>query len=150
MFLCVLGESFRGRVARGVVLGEFFRAKRPCAGLGGDAAHFRLVAVGVLRHAKPFCGVSPTCRSLGWRNYPRLLAARPRLEGRGHQTADPLGEIVENGLLVARWSAFWAQRCLSWCVVRTRPRYCEREPAISHVNPLLRAWAGLPRLALEG
>ena len=57
---------------------------------------------------------------------------------------------AETGLLVARWSAFWAQRCLSWCVVRTRPRYCEREPSISHVNPLLRAWAGLPRLALEG
>ena len=27
-------------------MGELFRAKRPCAGLGGDAAHFRLVAMG--------------------------------------------------------------------------------------------------------
>lgn len=43
------------------VLGEFFRAKRPCAGLGGDAAYFRLAAVGVLRHEKPFCGVSYLC-----------------------------------------------------------------------------------------
>ena len=52
------------------MLGEFFRAKRPCAGLGGGAAYFRLVAVGVLRHAKPFCGVSPACRNLAWRNSP--------------------------------------------------------------------------------
>ena len=28
------------------MLGKLFRAKRPCAGLGGDAAHFRLVAMG--------------------------------------------------------------------------------------------------------
>ena len=26
---------------------------------------------------------------------------------------------TENGLLVAKWSAFWAQRCLAWCVGRT-------------------------------
>ena len=30
----------------------------------------------------------------------------------------------ENGLLVAKWSAFWAQRCLSWCVGHTwTPEY---------------------------
>ena len=30
----------------------------------------------------------------------------------------------ENGLLVAKWSAFWAQRCLSWRVGRTwTPEY---------------------------
>ena len=32
---------------------------------------------------------------------------------------------TENGLLVARWSVFWAQRCLSWRVARTQTRYCE-------------------------
>ena len=37
-------------------------------------------AMGVLRHAKPSYGVSPACRSLGWRNFPRLVTARPRLE----------------------------------------------------------------------
>ena len=26
---------------------------------------------------------------------------------------------AENGRLWAGWSTFWAQRCLSWCVVRT-------------------------------
>ena len=45
-FLRVLGELFRRRAAGGVVLGEFFRANRPCAGLGGDAAHFGLAAMG--------------------------------------------------------------------------------------------------------
>ena len=42
----MLGELFRGRAAGGAVPGELFRAKRPCAGLVGDAAHFRLVAMG--------------------------------------------------------------------------------------------------------
>ena len=46
----VLVKLFRGRAAGGAVLGELFRTKRPCAGLGGDAAHFRLVAMGVLQH----------------------------------------------------------------------------------------------------
>ena len=26
---------------------------------------------------------------------------------------------TDNGLLVAKWSAFWAHQCLAWCVVRT-------------------------------
>ena len=100
-FLRVPGEFFRGRAAGGAVLGEFFRAKRPCAGLGGDAAHFGLAAMGVLHYMTPFCGVSPACRtlvscnspdwwheayisaaepSLGWRHSPRLVAMTPRLE----------------------------------------------------------------------
>jgi len=41
-----LGEFFRGRAAGGAVPGEFCRANWPCAGLGCDAVHFRLVAVG--------------------------------------------------------------------------------------------------------
>ena len=31
VFLCVLGEFFRGRAAGGAVLGEYFRANRCCA-----------------------------------------------------------------------------------------------------------------------
>ena len=38
------------------------------------------VAMGVLRHAKPSCRVSPTCRRLGWRNFPRWVAVRSRFE----------------------------------------------------------------------
>ena len=77
-FLRLLGEFFRGRAAGGAVLGEFFRANSPCVDLGCDAVHFRLAAMGVLRHAKPSDGVSPACRRLGWRHSPRLVAVRPR------------------------------------------------------------------------
>ena len=78
--LCVPGEYFRGRAAGGAVLGEFFRAKRPCAGLGGDAAHFRLAAMGVLHYMTPFCGVSSACRTPVSCNSPRLVTARPLFE----------------------------------------------------------------------
>ena len=77
-FLRLLGEYFRGRAAGGAVLGKFFRANRPCVDLGCDAVHFRLAAMGVLRHAKPSDGVSSACRRRGWRHSPRLVAARPR------------------------------------------------------------------------
>ena len=40
--------------------------------------------------------------------------------------------------------------CLDSCVARTRTRYCERQPAISHVNPLFRVWARLPTLTSAG
>ena len=57
---------------------------------------------------------------------------------------------ADNGVSWLRWSALWAQRCPAWRVARTRTRYCERSPAISHANPLLRVWAGLPTLVLAG
>ena len=78
-FLRLLGEFFRGRAAGGAVLGEFFRANWPCVDLGCDAVHFRLAAMGVLRHAKPSDGVSPACRRLGWRHSPRFEAVRWQL-----------------------------------------------------------------------
>ena len=56
----------------------------------------------------------------------------------------------EKGLFWLNGSAFWRIRRLTWCVAHRRPRYCEREPAISHVNPLFVAWAGLPTLVLAG
>ena len=59
-------------------------------------------------------------------------------------------KVAENGLFWLNGSALWRMCCLSWCVVRTRTRYCEPKPAISHVNPRLRVWAGLPRLVLAG
>ena len=59
-------------------------------------------------------------------------------------------KVAENGLFWLNGSALWRICCLSWCVVRTRTRYCDPKPAISHANPLLRAWAGLPRLVLAG
>ena len=32
---------------------------------------------------------------------------------------------AENGQLLARWSAFWAQVCLLWVTARAQTRYCE-------------------------
>ena len=76
-------------------------------------------------------------------------AAAPR----GGVAAKVQTHWVKNGEKGPFWlngSALWRIRCRAWCVVRTRTRYCEPKPAISHVNPLLRAWAGLPRLVLAG
>ena len=80
-FLRLLGEFFRGRAAGGAVLGEFFRANRPCVDLGCDAVHFRLAAMGVLRHAKPSNGVSSACRRLGWRHSPPIGGGAAALLG---------------------------------------------------------------------
>ena len=73
------GRVFRGRAAGGAVLGEFFRANWPCVDLGCDAVHFRLAAMGVLRHAKPSDGVSPACRRLGWRHSPPISGGEAAL-----------------------------------------------------------------------
>ena len=57
---------------------------------------------------------------------------------------------ADNGVSWARWSTLWAKLSRTWCVARTRTRYCVRSPAISHVNPLFHVWAGLPTLTLAG
>ena len=41
---------------------------------------------------------------------------------------------TENRGLRLRWSAFWAQRCLAWCVGRTRTAEYARQPLDTHVN----------------
>ena len=53
-------------------------------------------------------------------------------------------KIGDNGLLRARWSTFWAHRCLSWRAARTRTPEHAREPLDAHVNPSTCTWAGLP------
>ena len=99
------------------MLGEFFRAKRPCAGLGGDAAHFRLVAMGVLHYTKPSCGVSPACRTpVSCNSPPTGDGAAAVCGGVVPKPQNTSVKNTENRPLVARWSVFWAQRCLSWCV----------------------------------
>ena len=117
----------------------------------GVAVHFRVTAMGVLRHAKPSVGASPPCRRLGWRHSPPIGGggAVPR-GGVAAKVQTHWTKVAENGLFWLNGTALWRICCLSWCVVRTRTRYCEPKPAISHVNPLLRAWAGLPRLVLAG
>ena len=101
----VLGEFCTGSWAVRLVLGEicFVVAPSVCAVAGfppptgapswpsAPAARSTLVAVGVLRHAKPSGGVSPACRTLAWRNSPRLVAARSRLEGVWPPQCSPIG-----------------------------------------------------------
>ena len=55
-----------------------------------------------------------------------------------------LANTSEHGLLSARWSALWAQQCLSWRTTRTRTPEHAREPLDTHVNPSTSTWAGLP------
>ena len=121
------------------MLGELLRANWPCVGLGCDAVHFRVAAVG---------GFAP-CEAL-WRrvagvseawmaSFPPLVgggAAAPR-DGVAAQIADHLAHYCP-------FTSFFAEVVCDlgkteWCVM-----------SCSHVNPLLRVWAGLPRLVLAG
>ena len=64
-FLRLLGELFRGRAAGGAVLGEFFRANRPCAQVLDAAPRTSgWLRWGVLHYMNLSDGVSPACRSL--------------------------------------------------------------------------------------
>ena len=120
------GEFFRGRAAGGAVLGEFFvptgavpRTCRRCGALragydGGFALHEAFL--------RRVAGVSD----------PRVVQFPPTGDGEAAvcSAGAPKPQTTsvkntENGLLVARWSVFWAQRCLSWRVARTQTRYCE-------------------------
>ena len=100
-----------------------------------------------MRHAKPSGGVSEAWMA----SFPPVGggAAAPR-GGVAAKVQTHWTKVAENGLFLPNGSALWRICCLSWRVVRTRTRYCEPKPAISHANPLLRAWAGLPMLVLAG
>ena len=88
-------------------MGEFFRANRPCAGLGGDAAHFRLVAMGGLHYTKPSCGVSNPCVV----QFPPIGGGELAVCGGVAPTSQTTSvKNADNGLLVVKWSAFWANR----------------------------------------
>ena len=95
-------------------------------GLVGVEVHFRLTAVGVLRHAKPSGGVSPACRRLGWRNSPGWWWRGRASRWCGRQSADPLGEKRRKRAVLAEWVCTLAYS-VSSVVCR------------SHANPLLRA-----------
>ena len=90
-FLRLLGEFFRGDVAGGAVLGELLRANWPCVGLGCDAVHFRVAAVG---------GFAP-CEAL-WRRVAGVseawMASFPPIGG---------GEPAVCGGVVAKLQTHW-------------------------------------------
>ena len=90
-FCGVLGELFRGNAAGGAVLGEFFAptgaVPRSCRRCGALQA----AAMGVLRHANPSNGVSPACRTFGWRHSPRLVAVSSQFAGVSWPNCRPIG-----------------------------------------------------------
>ena len=102
---------------------EVFSANRARAGLGCSAALPAPVAVGVLHYMKPSGGASAACRSLMSCNSPPLGGG----EAATHSGVVPKVQTTstntgENGGLWARWSTFWAHRCLARCMC-------------SHANP---------------
>ena len=68
-----------------------------------DAAHFRLAAMGGLRHAKPSSGVSSACRSLGWRHSPRLVAVSSQFAVVSWPNCRPIGGKSPKTALLAEW-----------------------------------------------
>ena len=120
------GEFFRGRAAGGAVLGEFFvptgAVPRTCGRCGALRAGYDGGFAPCEAFSRRVAGVSD----------PRVVQFPPTGGGAdavcGGVAPKPQTTSVkntENGLLVAKWSAFWAQRCLSWRVARTQTRYCE-------------------------
>ena len=109
------------------------------------------------RHNGGFCtirSILPACRR---RVAPLMLQIPPfagsEIAVRGDEV--PTSQTTstknaDNGPSWARRPALWTQRRPASHGARTRTRYCECSPAISHVNPLFRVWAGLPTLALAG
>ena len=74
--------------------------------------------VGVLHYMKPSGCVSSACRApngaippFGGGEAASQAGVVPTVQTTSVKNAD-------NGVLWAKWSAFWAQRCLSWRVVR--------------------------------
>ena len=64
---------------------------------------------------------------LDWCNSPPFAGSEAAVRGgvvRKVQTTSV--KNAENGLLWAKWSAFWANLCRPWCVVRTQALYSER------------------------
>ena len=109
-----------------VVLGEFCRANRYCVGLVGDAAASRPVTGGGFALHEAFW------RRVAGVSDPRVVQFPPIgggaavvCSGVALKSQTTSVKNTENGLLVVKWSAFWVQRCLSWCVGRTQARYCE-------------------------
>ena len=133
------GRVFRGRAAGGAVLGEYFRADWRCAqvllatrctsgGCGGGFAPCEALCRRVAGVSEPWMASFP----------PVGGGATATSGGVAAKVQTHWTKVAENGLFWLNGSALWRICCLSWCVVRTRTRYCEPKPAISHVNPLLR------------
>ena len=146
----MLGELFRGNATGGAVLGELFRAKRPCAGLGGDAAHFRLVAMG------GFALHEALLRRVAGVSNPRVVQFPPIGGGAGVVCGGVATKVqthwVKNGeesLLWLNESTFWRIRPLAWCGIRTRATPPPLRSNVARNSPTTASKAELPSLELQ-
>ena len=128
-----------------------------CPGLGCDAVHFRVAAVGVLRHAKPSSGVSSACRSLGWRHSPRLVAVSSQFAVVSWPNCRPIGGKSPKTALLAEWVCDLAESIavVVHCshvnpLLRVLTRYVARRPAIVSVGGTAQARISGLTCGLEG
>ena len=142
VLLALLGELFRGLSGGEGVLGEFFRVCRH----GSHVSQVRWHPTcrkwwGVLHDTKPSGCVSPACRSLMSCNSPdwclSVRGAVPKV-----QTAS--AKNAEDGLVVAKRSAFWAQRCLSCVLFACEPAIASDNPLCHTQTPYLERGRGCP------
>ena len=75
--------------------------------------------MGVLHYMKPSGCVSPACWGLMSCNSPPFCDGVAAVRGGAAPKVQTTSvKNAENGLLWAKWSAFWAQQCLAWLVGR--------------------------------
>ena len=156
VLLALLGELFRGNAAGSPVLGELFRGLSGGEGVLGEffrvcrhGSHVSQVRWhptcrkwwGVLHDTKPSSCVSPACRSLmSCNSLDWCLSVRgavPKV-----QTAS--AKNAEDGLVVAKRSAFWAQRCLSCVLFACEPAIASDNPLCHTQTPYLERGRGCP------
>ena len=83
--------------------------------------------------------MSPACRAPNDANPPFGGGDATVRGGKAPKSQTTSVKNIENGVLRLRWSAFWAQRCLAWCVGRTQTAEYARHPLDTHVNPQIGA-----------
>ena len=107
--------------------------RAPQPGPAAPPAPSTPAAKGVLRHAKPPDGVSSACRSFGWRNYPRFVAAGTRVEAVRPPKCRPIGrKTLKTGCLRGmglRFGGFGGCGRIDCAIRRCRPGECESDLA---------------------
>ena len=90
-------------------------------------------AMGVLRHANPSNGVSPACRTFGWRHSPPIGGGELAVcGGVVAKLQTHWVKRTQNRLLWLNGSAIWRHRSLSWCAVRASPPEDAPQSLVAH------------------
>lgn len=97
--------------------------------------------VGVLHYMKPSGCVSPACRSLMSCNSPDWCLS---VRGAMTKVQTVAAKNAEDGLVVAKRSAFWAQRRLSCVLFACEPAIASDNPLCHTQTPYLERGRGCP------